>query len=489
LRHGANFSVPGAGKTAVAYAVYEIERVRGRVARLLVVAPMSAFESWIDEAATWLHPNPGLVVFDGQAMPRGSEIVIVNYQRLVGAVGRLADWVSEVPTHVVLDEAHRAKRGWSGQWGRSCLALGFHAARRDILTGTPAPNHPRDLLALLDFCWPGQAESLLPPTSLVARPEVEAVASAGEAIKPLFVRTTKTELELPPIEFDARMVPLEGLQAEIYHALRSRYAGQFIASQTEQASLLRLGRAVMYLLEAATNPALLPVGSSDADPLSLRHPPLDVPPGSRLADLVAEYGEYETPRKFVELAALLEENAARGRKTLVWSNFVRNLELLAHETLVGLSPALIHGGVPYAADYGPSRTSELARFRHDVDCTVLLANPAALGEGVSLHDVCHDTVYLDRTFNAGQYLQSLDRIHRLGLSPHEVTRVTLLLTAETVDGVVNDRVASKVTTLERLLSDSHLSELSLPDDEDYGEPIDLARADVEALLGHLRGEP
>jgi SNF2 family DNA or RNA helicase len=489
LRHGANFSVPGAGKTTVTYALYEIERVRGRVARLLVVAPMSAFESWIDEVGTWLHPSPRIVVFDGRTLPMQSEVVVVNYQRLVGGFSQLADWVGEAPTHVVLDEAHRAKRGWSGQWGRTCLSLGFGAARRDILTGTPAPNHPRDLLALLDFCWPGQAEGLLPPSSLVAKPEVEAVANAGDVIRPLFVRTTKTELQLPPIEFHVRTIPLDGLQAEIYKALRSRYAGQLKASQTEQAHLLRLGRTVMYLLEAATNPALLPVGSADGDPLSLRHPPLDILPGSRLAELVARYGEYETPRKFVELAALLEENAREGRKTLVWSNFVRNLNLLARETLLTLSPALIHGGVPYEAEHGPSRTSELARFRRDANCMVLLANPAALGEGASLHDVCHDAVYLDRTFNAGQYLQSLDRIHRLGLGPDEVTNITLLLTADTVDTVVNDRVTSKVNVLERLLSDSHLSELCLPDDEDYGQPIDLTRADIEALMGHLRSEP
>ena len=200
------------------------------------------------------------------------------------------------------------------------------------------------------------------------------------------------------------------------------------------------------------------------------------------------YGEYETPRKFIELAAILERNAQEGRKTLVWSNFVRNLELLAHETLAALKPALIHGGVPFESDIGPSRTREIARFRSDTDCWALLANPAALGEGISLHDVCHDAVYLDRTFNAGQYLQSLDRIHRLGLGPGVVTHITLLMTCGTIDEVVDGRVAEKVRALERLLSDSHLSEMSLPDDEDYGPPIDLVRGDVEALLGHLRGD-
>ena len=50
LRHGANFSVPGAGKTTVAYALYEALRSRGEVEQLLVVSPISAFEAWETEA-------------------------------------------------------------------------------------------------------------------------------------------------------------------------------------------------------------------------------------------------------------------------------------------------------------------------------------------------------------------------------------------------------------------------------------------------------
>ena len=49
LSNGANFSVPGAGKTTVAYAVYEAERAAGRVEQMLVVAPLSAFDAWQTE--------------------------------------------------------------------------------------------------------------------------------------------------------------------------------------------------------------------------------------------------------------------------------------------------------------------------------------------------------------------------------------------------------------------------------------------------------
>ena len=50
LPQGANFSVPGAGKTTTTYAVYETLRAREAVEQMLVVSPNSAFEAWRGEA-------------------------------------------------------------------------------------------------------------------------------------------------------------------------------------------------------------------------------------------------------------------------------------------------------------------------------------------------------------------------------------------------------------------------------------------------------
>jgi hypothetical protein len=119
---------------------------------------------------------------------------------------------------------------------------------------------------------------------------------------------------------------------------------------------------------------------------------------------------------------------------------------------------------------------------------VLLANPAAMAEGVSLHHACHDAIYLERTFNAGQFLQSVDRIHRLGLDPETETRVTFLISTGTVDEVAASRIEAKATNLGRMLDDPSLSAMSLPDDDDVGQPLDVgSEADVQALFEHLRG--
>src|SRR3954454_14922167 len=96
---------------------------------------------------------------------------------------------------------------------------------------------------------------------------------------------------------------------------------------------------------------------------------------------------------------------------------------------------------------------------------VLLSNPATLGEGVSLHHECHDAVYVDRDFAAGRFLQSLDRIHRLGLSAEIETRITVLVARNTIDELVEQRLADKLRFMGGILDDPAVLQLSDLDEE------------------------
>lgn len=486
LSHGANFSVPGAGKTTVAYACYEAEHSRGRVDRLLVVAPLSAFDAWLTEVDVCLDPAP-IVARLGDRLPRQAEVLLVNYQRLAARYDDLAAWVSAGSTHLILDEAHRMKRGRAGEWGRTCLDLAHLATRRDILTGTPAPQHPSDFVALLDFLWPHQATRILPADARRPDPPPAVMHEVSARLGPLFVRTKKDELELDPPTRRVELVTMNPLQAEIYEALRTRMRHAAQANPRERAMFGQMGEVVMYLLEAATNPALLARAMAGSEPSRIAWPSLTIPAGSTLAQRVLAYGVYEVPKKFEKLAAMVAHNAGAGRKTLVWSNFVGNLTELAGNVLAPYQPAVIHGAIPSSAEDREyvTREAELRRFRTDDDCQVLLANPAAMSEGVSLHHECHDAIYLDRTFNAGQYLQSIDRIHRLGLAPGTETRITFLVANGTIDEAVDDRIKIKAERLSQMLSDPNLVTMALPDEDSYGEWVDPD--DLDALFAHLDG--
>lgn len=488
LPNGANFSVPGAGKTTVTYALYEAERLAGKVAQLLVVAPLSAFDAWTVEADDCFDEPPQVFRFDGTEIPETAEVCLINYQRLPDSYDIIAKWLQSKPTQMVLDEAHRMKKGWGGAWGRNSLYLAHVATRRDILTGTPAPQSVKDVVALVDFVWPNQSKRILPPAVFASRPPKNIAAQVGDLIAPLFVRTTKAELDLPAPLLKIIEVPLDGHQRAIYQALKNQYAGDIQISRIDRAQFARMGRIVMFLLEAATNPALLPFGGKP-DPTNMRpiFPMIGTTENTTLTELLQNYPQHEVTPKLQKLHEIVQENATLGRKTLIWTNFVANI-LMLKGTMNALNPACIFGAVPSEVakpNADVTREAELDRFRNDPDCLVLIANPAAMSEGVSLHKCCHDAVYLDRTFNAGHYLQSLDRIHRLGM-PDTETRISFLVTKETIDVAVNDRVRGKAEQLGIILEDATISKMALPDDGDTETFIDTG-GDLEALFTHLRG--
>lgn len=468
MRHGANFSVPGAGKTRVGLAVYAAMKERGTARRLLVVSPKSAYESWTSESLECFG-NPPVTTVMGRTPDPHAEILVVNYERLDRSLTGLAGWLRAAPSMVILDEAHRMKLGAEGTYGSACMALGPLSRRRLILTGTPAPNGARDLENLLSFVWPGHGRRVV--TQAVAGGDL---AHASAVLRPLFTRTTKKELGLPPFQPVIRTVPLEGLHREIYDALVGRFTAR---AELSREDFDALGKATLRLLMAATSPALLVEGSSRHEALNFQVPPLDIPQDEPLYGLLQRLPQYEMPPKYRELREIVSRNAAAGRKTLVWSTFVRNITSL--ERLLGeFQPAVVHGGTQ-------DREEQINRFRNDPDCLVLISNPATLGEGISLHHHCHDAVYVDRDFMAGRFLQSLDRIHRLGLAPDTETRVTVLASEGTIDEVVALRLAEKLEFMGAILDDPSVRQLGDLQEE---QPVTagMDEADMRALLEHVR---
>nr|BFE66236.1 DEAD/DEAH box helicase [Dactylosporangium thailandense] len=464
LRHGANFSVPGAGKTRVALAVFAAMREQGEAKRLLVICPKSAYEAWSYESAVCFKEPLRASIMAGRPDP-GVEVLVMNYERLARATTALAGWLRAVPSMMILDEAHRMKLGSSGAYGSACLALGPLARRRLILTGTPAPNGARDLESLLSFVWPGHGKRVVEDAVGGGN-----LAHASRVLRPLFTRTTKSELGLPPVSVKIRYVDLPLHHREIYEALRGNPTAR-------SGDLEALGKTMLRMLMAATSPALLSEGTTRYEPLDYQVPPLEPSPGDSLHDLLKNLPHYELSPKYAEAVKIVDQNAQLGRKTLVWTTFVRSITTL-DRLLEPFRPAVVHGGTP-------DRDEQLRRFREDPDCMVLVSNPATLGEGISLHQVCHDALYVDRDFMAGRFLQSLDRIHRLGLAPGTETRVTVLAARSTVDEVVALRLDQKLEFMGTILDDPAVRQLGDLQEEESFAAGGMDTADIQALLAHL----
>lgn len=473
--NGANFSVPGAGKTATQLVLFELLRARGLLRRMLVICPKSSFEAWSNEPAEIFLETPTVEIFDGVLASSSSDILVVNFEKLESARRQslLKSWLAnDGGSALVVDEAHRIKGGASGVRWRSIMGISAYADRVDLLSGTPMPQSYDDLKNLLSVSW-----------KTIPRHHLQENKLANLTPGGLFVRTTKAELDLPEIKVIPHEIEMGGIQREIYSALGRSYVGTMALDSKDQVTLAKKGRAIMTLLAAATNPALIGVRSKEELLKDLTWPPKELSQ-SGLMDALLSYLQFEIPPKYEWVIRFLDAQRTEGRKTLVWSSFVGNLELMK-SYLEPFAPAVIHGSVTR-----DERERELSRFRHDPECHVLLTNPQTLGEGISLHMTAHEAVFMDRTYNAAQYLQALDRIHRLGLPRDVTTTVHLLSSVGSVDQRVAGRLETKIRTLSEMLDDPGLVAVSLPSSDELEQPDEILgfdNVDLGDLLDHLRG--
>jgi SNF2 family DNA or RNA helicase len=475
LNSGANFSVPGAGKTTMTLALWSQLLKQGKVERMLVVSPKSAFEAWMEEPNEVLSKKVKSAIFDFAPIDQDIDILIVNFERLENddALARLERWLSQKSALLVIDEAHRIKGGVNSIRWRRCKALSLRAKRVDILTGTPMPQDFDDLRNLFSITWPNVPRTYL-TNSLLSSMKRNSI----------YVRTTKDELKLPPVTIIPKVIRMGDIQREIYAALKKAYVQLFSLSSSEKSYFSSKGRAVMNLLAASTNPGLLAKVVSDDAYLGLEWPPRELSDTKTLIELVSKYASVEMPPKYIWIRERCEQAARNGSKVLIWSTLVGNILALA-KVLAPLNPAVVYGAVT-----NDERSSEIDRFRNDPSCGVLISNAQTLGEGISLHKDCHEAIYLDRSYNAGHYLQSLDRIHRLGLPKNQETTIYVLMSQHTIDERISERLEEKIENLALALNDDGLMRNSLPDESAIypDEVLGIDQYDLQTLFAHLASD-
>ncbi|MBX2990224.1 MAG: DEAD/DEAH box helicase [Bacteroidetes bacterium] len=466
-------------------AIHAILRSKKVVTNLLVVAPRNAFISWEDELS---------LCFEGDLMKAtrltgGRErisdllrdnpsISLITYHQLPTVINELLVFLQRNKVHLVLDESHRIKSGPPGVHFSAVIRMATLGIRRDILSGTPMPQSYNDLVPQFDFLWPGS--HVLEPSKFNSATE-EQHQYVNRRIKPIYARTTKKELGLPEVKRVNTSVTLGAIQRELYGFLRSEAARVLSGMGKEQVVRFReLGRQAVHLLQLASNPML--ISSSDEYP----NETYPIPSDSRAWELFYDFSKYEHPAKVEYAVRRTKEITSHGNKVVLWSSFVRNIELLEN-LLSNLNPVSIHGGVDTGSELElESREGRIRRFHVDSECKVLIANPAACGEGISLHRVCHHALYLDRTFNAAHYLQSVDRIHRLGLPPGVITHVEILQAHDTIDQVVDNRLKEKIAAMAQVLDDPDLRALAYdPEDVVEDMPAGIDTRDIAEIQNHI----
>ena len=453
VKHGANFSVPGSGKTTMVYAYFDKLKREGLVDKIFVIGPFSSFSPWEEEAEKCFGKRLKVARLVGPKrqsyylQSAQYELFLCHYQTAANDLPEIIKLCKQNRILLVVDESHYIKRFTDGVRSSAILTLAPFATRRVILSGTPMPNGYLDLWSQMTFLWPGKQLLGERNTYKNRCDNTNEQESIKKEIRPFFYRVKKSDLRLPKPKIIKTEYSLKPIQAQIYHALSVRLLSE-LKLQTEDRQKIKQWRKakMIRLLQAASNPTLLSQHSQEFEV-----PPLTAD-GTSLVELIEKYSQFEVPAKFEAAISLTEKLLSEGKKVLLWTSFVHNIKMLEN-SFKGTNYYSIHGAIPKDdTEDLDNRERRIHEFKTTEKPSVLIANPAACAESISLHEACHDAIYLDRTFNCGQYIQSMDRIDRISSAP-QIANYHILIAENTIDQTINDKLNEKFETMKKVLEE------------------------------------
>lgn len=471
--NGANFSVPGSGKTTVVLAVFHHLRDLGKIDSLFVVGPPACFGPWRYEYQAVIGIEPVYEILAGGDVGARRSKYFVNTESacdlyLTTFQTLQRDWEQVrvlfeqqgIRFFLVIDEAHYIKQV-DGAWANAVLNVARHAERRCVLTGTPFPRNYCDGFNLFDVLWPTS-----PPISSESRHKIalftqqNRLENAAEvletAIGPLFYRVRKSDLRLAPQIFHEPLyIRMNKYERLVYDSILDRIRDLSQSDYFRNLDLLlrlRRGRMVRLRQCLSYTPLLAAAVTEYTENL--------IGEDLSLSDVIKHYDELETPAKVETLLPVVQDLVAVNQKVVVWSNFVRTLEHLRDLiSASGIGVRLIYGATPIQkVDIDDELTREEI-IREFVDpassVRVLIANPAACAESISLHKTCSNAIYYDLSYNCAQYIQSLDRIHRVGGSENKPSHYHFLQYVDTIDGDILTNVQQKSVNMSRVIDQDY----------------------------------
>lgn len=473
MKRAANFSVPGAGKTAMTYGAfaYLSSSAMNEVNKVLVISPLNAFEAWRAEFIEVfgdkrsLHfmnlkdfDNPGDIRTDWGI----ANVIVINYESLFGWKLSVLNALIDEKTMIVFDEVHRIKNP-AGKRAQSALKLGKQARYHYVLTGTPIPNSYKDIYNFLHLLYDNEYESFF--SWDIHDLEASNTNEINEKLQPFFWRTTKKDLNVPEADPDQLLVVQPSERqidlAKTIHEVETNVLGRYIR-----------------LLQASTNPALL-TEKINLNDLGFLFDEIDYSIESALDQVEQNKAKQRmyfdagvesmvTP-KFTTGMQLIEQLVAEGKKVIVWGMFVGTMHKIHNE----LSEREILSHLIYGQTPKEDRVELINEFRNG-PVQVLISNPATLGESISLHQSVHDAVYFEYNFNLTFMLQSRDRIHRLGLDDNQYTRYYYLITDgnNAHNGFIDQLVYDRLKEKELVMINAIEGNLLLPEvGDDYLEDV------------------
>ncbi len=374
----------GLGKTMQAITSVRMLLRSGEIRSVLLVCPKPLVTNWQREFSLWAPEIP-ITIIEGEQTKRrwqwtqeDAPVKIANYELLMRDREVLDDGLRF--DLVVLDEAQRIKNTGSTT---SQIVRSISRTRNWALTGTPIENSPDDLVGIFEFLSPGYLRPGLGPKRL------------SELVQDHILRRTKDMVltDMPPKLYRDAELDLSSEQRATYEMAENEGVMQLNA-MGDSITIQHVFELVLRLKQICNfDPA---TGASC---------------------------------KLERLEADLEEVAASGKKAIIFSQWVKCLEILDLQ-LRRFGPLQYHGKVP-----SKQRDGVLKQFKEDKSKHVILMSYGAGSVGLNLQ-FCEYVFLFDRWWNPAVEDQAINRAHRIGAAG--AVTVTRMLAMGTIEERIND---------------------------------------------------
>lgn len=352
----------------------------------LIIVPTSLLHNWRREAKRFT--NLSIAEYNSSTVfPKGHpekffrhyHLIFTTYGMMRNNIDTLRSYTFE---YIVLDESQNIKNNDSLTF-RSVIQL--QSKYRIALTGTPIENSLKDLWAQFRFLQPDllgeesafQKQFIIP----IRQGNVRMEKRLQQLIAPFILRRSKSEVapELPPLTEETIHCDMPEAQSEYYEQEKNSLRN-ILLQQPENRDRLHtfsILNGILRLRQLACHPQLI-------------------------------FPEFNgTSGKTEQIIETFDTLRSEGHKVLIFSSFVRHLEILAEVFRQrGWKYALLTGSTN-------NRPSEIAHFTEQKDVQAFLISLKAGGVGLNLTQA--DYVFIiDPWWNPAAEAQAIARAHRIG---------------------------------------------------------------------------
>ncbi|TYP95954.1 helicase-like protein [Sphingobacterium allocomposti] len=351
----------------------------------LLILPTSLIYNWQREAEKFA-PQLRILLHTGNNRVKDAfgfshfDLVITTYGIVRSDTSLLASFFFN---YIILDESQHIKNPGSKSF-KSIKSL--KSKHKLALSGTPIENSVADIWTQMHFTNPGllgsysyfQKEFVTP----IEKKKDETKALRLQAmVKPFILRRTKDQVaqELPPKTEQTIFCEMSEEQLALYESTKSEYRNAFLdgTMQNGKGNQIMLLQGLTKLRQIANHPSMLQESQH-------------IPSG-----------------KFDAVIEMLDSISAEGHKVLIFSQFVKHLQLF--------KAYFDSKKTPYAYLDGSTRdrSEPVTTFKENSSIKIFLISIKAGGVGLNLTEA--DYVFiLDPWWNPAVEQQAIDRSHRIG---------------------------------------------------------------------------